>query len=102
MTTESGSSSTNATTTTTSTTPPGSAGDVGSSSGVGGTSGTRGAGRPKRSRARFFLIVTFLLVVGLIVCAYAGVFKPAPRIALVTSGDTPYWDLVTAGAREAA
>jgi ribose transport system substrate-binding protein len=31
-----------------------------------------------------------------------GVFKPKPRIVLVTSGDTPYWDQVEKGAQEAA
>ncbi len=46
------------------------------------------------------VIIIALLAVGLL--AYFGAFKANPKIALVTSSDTPYWDLVIKGANEAA
>ena len=46
------------------------------------------------------VIIIALLAAGLL--AYFGAFKANPKIALVTSSDTPYWDLVIRGANEAA
>ena len=46
------------------------------------------------------VIIIALLAVGLL--AYFGAFKANPKVALVTSSDTPYWDLVIKGANEAA
>jgi ribose transport system substrate-binding protein len=43
-----------------------------------------------------------ILVLAGMVLWFSGVFKGKPRVAIVTSGDGPYWDPVIAGAREAA
>lgn len=44
----------------------------------------------------------FILALAAGVLWFAGVFRPRPTIAVVTAGDTPYWDAVIAGAQEAA
>jgi ribose transport system substrate-binding protein len=56
----------------------------------------------KRSRTSFYLLVLALIVIGGMLCWQMGLFTRSPRIAMVTSGEGPYWDLVAAGAKEAA
>ena len=60
------------------------------------------ANPPRRSPT--FRLVSLLIIAALacLVLWYAGVFKGQPRVAIVTSGDGPYWDPVIAGAEEAA
>jgi ribose transport system substrate-binding protein len=58
--------------------------------------------RPSRPFAGSLAWLLLLLVAALAVFWYAGLLTPRPRVALVTSGEGPYWDLVIAGAREAA
>lgn len=54
--------------------------------------------RPATSLLRILVV---LALAGVILWQ-AGVFTPKPTIAMVTSGDTPYWDRVVAGAQSAA
>jgi ribose transport system substrate-binding protein len=54
-----------------------------------------------RSRPTFIIPLLILVIAGLIVWQF-GVFKKQPKVALVTSGDTPYWDTVIRGAQDAA
>jgi ribose transport system substrate-binding protein len=56
---------------------------------------------PKRP-FNFHWPVILTLVVGALLLWHFGVLRPRPSIALVTSGDTPYWDHVIDGATEAA
>jgi ribose transport system substrate-binding protein len=58
--------------------------------------------RPQRQRA--FSPISLIIIAALVVTVlwYAGVFRGAPRVALITSGEGPYWDLVIAGAEDAA
>jgi ribose transport system substrate-binding protein len=56
--------------------------------------------RPKRLNLHWPVLITF--IAALAVLWHYGVFKPKPKIALVTSGDTPYWDQVENGAKDAA
>ncbi len=55
------------------------------------------------SGQRLFSPLSLLIILVLLgmVLFYAGVFKGKPRVAMVTSGDGPYWDQVIAGAQEA-
>src|SRR5262249_14450692 len=46
-------------------------------------------------------VILTLVVAGLLMWHY-GIFRPKPSIAIITSGDTPYWDHVIDGANEAA
>jgi len=58
-----------------------------------------------RSRPRRLItplrVIEFLVVVGIALWAL-GVFKKTPKIAIITSGEGPYWDLVETGAKKAA
>jgi len=56
--------------------------------------------QPKRLNLHWPVLIT--LALALAVLWHFGVFKSKPKIALVTSGDTPYWDRVIAGAEKAA
>ncbi|HRK30163.1 MAG TPA: substrate-binding domain-containing protein [Tepidisphaeraceae bacterium] len=56
----------------------------------------------RRASAVAWVIIALLLIVGGFMLWRVGVFTPSPKVALVTSGEGPYWDLVIAGAREAA
>jgi ribose transport system substrate-binding protein len=60
--------------------------------------------RPRPARQPAFSLVSILIiaVLGGLALWYAGVFKGKPRVAIVTSGEGPYWDPVIAGAEEAA
>jgi len=48
------------------------------------------------------MLFLLLIAAGVAILFLAGAFRRTPRIAIVTAGDTPYWDLVIAGAKEAA
>jgi ribose transport system substrate-binding protein len=60
--------------------------------------------RPKEPRIHRWVIgfVVLAVVVGLGVLWSLGSLRSKPRVALVTSGEGPYWDLVISGANEAA
>lgn len=62
----------------------------------------RGLSSTRAGSAVAWVIIALLLVIGGIALFSVGAFAPKPRLALVTSGEGPYWDLVIAGAREAA
>jgi len=55
--------------------------------------------RPKAKS--HWLVLGLLLLAALGILWAAGALRPKPRVVLITS-DQPYWDLVIAGAREAA
>src|SRR3954454_11899429 len=61
---------------------------------------------PPRNRPRLGAwVIGFVLlaiVVGLGALWWLGALRSKPHVALVTSGEGPYWDLVIAGANEAA
>ena len=67
------------------------------------TQSTPGAGAPaKRHKLVTPLhIIELLIIVGLLLL-YFGFFKNTPRVAIITSGEGPYWDLVELGAKRAA
>src|SRR4051794_11480846 len=46
-------------------------------------------------------IIEALIIVGLLAWHF-GVFKHTPSVAIITSGEGPYWDRVEAGAKKAA
>lgn len=48
------------------------------------------------------LRIAVLIILAGVVLWYFGVFRSKPKIAIITSGEGPYWDLVVAGAHEAA
>ncbi|MCS7032656.1 MAG: substrate-binding domain-containing protein, partial [Phycisphaerae bacterium] len=54
-----------------------------------------------KRRPTFLVPLLMLIIAGLILWQF-GVFEKQPRIALVTSGKTPYWETVIRGARDAA
>jgi ribose transport system substrate-binding protein len=58
----------------------------------------------KRPRQRTFSPISLLIIAILsaLLLWYAGVFRGDPQVAIVTSGDGPYWDPVVAGAQDAA
>ena len=60
------------------------------------------AARPHRPHAAFWAIIVVLLVVIGGLLWYGGVFRPRPKVALVTSSVNPYWDRVIDGAKAAA
>lgn len=66
--------------------------------------GAMGAGVERPGRQRVFSPLSLLIIAVLAVAVlwYAGVFRGAPRVTIVTSGDGPYWDPVLAGAQDAA
>jgi ribose transport system substrate-binding protein len=45
--------------------------------------------------------IFLMIIAAALVLYFAGAFRRAPRVAMV-AGDSPYWDLVVAGAQEAA
>ena len=58
---------------------------------------------PHSSRAARRLIVFLALLIALMFLGYqAGLFKPRPKIALVTASQGAYWDLIIKGAQSAA
>src|SRR5687767_13172079 len=58
---------------------------------------------PPRSRTARRLIVFLVLLIALVFVGYAaGLFKPRPKVALVTASQGPYWDLIIKGAQNAA
>src|SRR3954467_14286900 len=60
------------------------------------------ASRPKRHRFWTPLhIIEALIIVGLLAWHF-GAFKKTPSIAIITSGEGPYWDRVEEGAKKAA
>ena len=58
------------------------------------------------AKSRVSVHIFWLVVIGLILTAwalwYTGVFTRRPRVIMITSSDTPYWDLVFKGAEDAA
>src|SRR5687767_3086325 len=58
--------------------------------------------RQQRRPAFSFISVLIIAVLGGMLLWYAGAFKGQPRVAIVTSGEGPYWDPVIAGAEDAA
>ena len=52
--------------------------------------------------ARRLLVLLVLLICAMLLLYAAGVFRPRPKIALVTASTGPYWDLIIKGARHAA
>jgi ribose transport system substrate-binding protein len=65
---------------------------------------TNPAGEPPRSsRTARRLIVFLVLLIALMFLGYqAGMFKPRPKVALVTASEGAYWDLIIKGAQHAA
>lgn len=57
---------------------------------------------PKPAPKFHWIPILSLVAIGLVLMWHFGVFRARPKVALVTSGDTPYWDQVIAGAEEAA
>src|SRR5687768_2400634 len=61
------------------------------------------AGDPPRSRTARRVIMFLVLLIGLMFLGYsAGLFKPRPKVALVTASQGAYWDLIIKGAQHAA
>jgi ribose transport system substrate-binding protein len=58
-------------------------------------------GAPQQRRGTRLWLLIVMVLVGLAVWYFA-IYKPTPRVVLITSGDGPYWDAVIAGARDAA
>ncbi len=59
--------------------------------------------RPRRSGRKSILITLALCALGvLVVLWFAGGLKPDPRVAIVTSGNNPYWEGIIRGAQDAA
>lgn len=57
---------------------------------------------PTQRRRPTFVIPLLVLVIALLLAWQFGVLRPKPTVALVTSGDTPFWDTVVQGANDAA
>jgi ribose transport system substrate-binding protein len=57
--------------------------------------------KPSRRRSTPFLLVLILILIGLLLWSL-GVFRHQTHVAIITSGDGPYWDPVEAGANKAA
>src|SRR5687768_4270618 len=63
----------------------------------------RDAPAPPPSRtARRLMVFLLLLIALMLVGYYAGLFKPRPKVALVTASQGAYWDLIIKGAQSAA
>jgi ribose transport system substrate-binding protein len=62
------------------------------------------AARPQTFRPRAFSPVSLLIIalLGAALLWTTGVFKGSPQVAIVTSGEGPYWDPVINGAEDAA
>jgi ribose transport system substrate-binding protein len=60
-------------------------------------------GKPRRILTPGRIIEILIVLIALGVALWAlGVFKKNPKIAIITSGEGPYWDLVESGAKKAA
>jgi ribose transport system substrate-binding protein len=64
------------------------------------TDTTATTAKPKQLNLHWPVLITLVAALGIM--WHYGVFKAKPKIALVTSGDTAYWDQVEKGATEAA
>lgn len=53
-------------------------------------------------RLAWGLVIVLLGLISVYALSVSGIFSSRLKIALVTSGDTPYWDRVVEGARDAA
>lgn len=53
------------------------------------------------SIAKLGYFIVILALIGGIVW-YTGIFKPEPKVAIVTASQGPYWDLIVRGAQDAA
>src|SRR5216110_2281524 len=73
--------------------------DTSSTTTVTGTTGPTTMTSPpaRRGRASFYALCLAILIIGLLLLWHFGAFTRTPRIAMVTSGDTPYLQLVTDG-----
>jgi ribose transport system substrate-binding protein len=60
------------------------------------------AAPPRRIPPSHYVFFMLLVAAGVAILFLAGAFRRTPRLAIVTAGDTPYWDLVIKGARDAA
>lgn len=60
------------------------------------------SGKCKSCSLPWVLVVLLLLGIGVYAAYASRLFGPKLRIAIVTSGDTPYWDRVAHGAKDAA
>ena len=58
--------------------------------------------RPRANPGRDLVIIFLLLVVAGIIAWHGGLFRPKPRIAVISSTDSVYWDPVFLGAQYAA
>ena len=54
--------------------------------------------RPPRRSAFSPISIVIIAVLGVLLLYFSGVFRGEPRVAVVTSGEGPYWDPVIAGA----
>jgi ribose transport system substrate-binding protein len=57
---------------------------------------------PRPRTARKIMLVLVFLIACMWLLWTSGVLEPRPRVALVTAGQGPYWDLVVSGAKDAA
>ena len=64
------------------------------------TQTTPASARPRTARVVILLLLLFIAL--MLLLWFGGVLKPRPRVALVTAGQGPYWDMVVRGARDAA
>src|SRR5687767_6539137 len=56
--------------------------------------------RPRRGR--WLLVVVVAIAAILATLWFTGQLKPAPKLAIVTAGQGPYWDMIVRGAEDAA
>jgi ribose transport system substrate-binding protein len=66
------------------------------------TSRTTEPARKPKSRGWVIVLILLAAAIALGVLYSIGALRSRPHVALVTSGEGPYWDLVIAGANEAA
>jgi ribose transport system substrate-binding protein len=58
---------------------------------------------PAGRRTGLWILLVILALLAIVAALWAmGMFKPRPRVALVTASSGPYWDLIVKGAQEAA
>src|SRR5688500_12030772 len=57
---------------------------------------------PQSRTARRLIVFLIALIALMLVAYYAGLFKPRPKVALVTASQGAYWDLIIRGAQSAA
>ena len=53
--------------------------------------------RPRANLGRDLVIILLLVAIAALVAWQAGLFRSKPRIAIISSTDSPYWDPVFAG-----